>query len=398
MLLLKDLDLEGKTVFLRVDFNVFLDEEGQICDDTRIRAALPTLNYLLEQKTKVVMASHLGRPKGQFNSKLSMKPVAQRLAELITEDVILAPDVIGKDVDTLKENLRVRQFLVLENLRFYEGENNNDPEFAQNLAEGIDYFVNDAFGACHRAHASIVGIPLYVKKSAAGLLVTEELEYLNFALYSPQKPYTAIVGGAKVSDKIPILENLLNKSDNILIGGAMAYTFFAALGYDVGRSLVEEDKKDLALKILNKAKDNNTNFQLPLDHIVATEIALGKETKTVDDFPIPSDMMGLDIGPKTIQAYGAVIAQAKTIMWNGPMGVFEIEEFSQGTIKIAEAVADSSALSIIGGGDLVAAVTKAGVSDRISHISTGGGASLEYIANETLPGLEALSENNNDND
>lgn len=398
MLLLKDLDLEGKTVFLRVDFNVFLDEEGQIRDDTRIRAALPTLNYLLEQKTKVVMASHLGRPEGQFNSKLSMKPVAQRLAELITEDVILAPDVIGKDIDTLKENLRVRQVLVLENLRFYEGENNNDPEFAQNLAEGIDYFVNDAFGACHRAHASIVGIPLYVKKSAAGFLVTEELEYLNFALYSPQKPYTAIVGGSKVSDKIPILENLLNKSDNILIGGAMAYTFFAALGYDVGRSLVEEDKKDLALKILKKAKDNNTNFQLPLDHIVATEIAPGKETKTVDDFPIPSDMMGLDIGPKTIQAYGAVIAQAKTIMWNGPMGVFEIEEFSQGTMKIAEAVADSSALSIIGGGDLVAAVTKAGVSDRISHISTGGGASLEYIANETLPGLEALSENNNDND
>lgn len=398
MLQLKDLDLEGKTVFLRVDFNVFLDEEGQIRDDTRIRAALPTLNYLLEQKTKVITASHLGRPKGQFNPKLSMKSVAQRLAELITEDVVLAPDVIGKDVDTLKEDLRVRQVLVLENLRFYEGENNNDPEFAQNLAEGIDYFVNDAFGACHRAHASIVGIPLYVKKSAAGLLVIEELEYLNHALYSPQKPYTAIVGGAKVSDKIPILENLLNKSDNILIGGAMAYTFFAALGYDVGRSLVEEDKKDLALKILNKAKDNNTNFQLPLDHIVATEIALGKETKTVDDFPIPSDMMGLDIGPKTIQAYGAVIAQAKTIMWNGPMGVFEIEEFSQGTTKIAEAVADSSALSIIGGGDLVDAVTKAGVSDRISHISTGGGASLEYIANETLPGLEALSENNNDND
>ncbi|MEE9500964.1 MAG: phosphoglycerate kinase [Candidatus Aminicenantaceae bacterium] len=398
MLQLKDLDLEGKTVFLRVDFNVFLDEEGQIRDDTRIRAALPTLNYLLGQKTKVITASHLGRPKGQFNPKLSMKPLAQRLAELITEDVVLAPDVIGKDVDTLKEDLRVRQVLVLENLRFYEGENNNDPEFAQNLAEGIDYFVNDAFGACHRAHASIVGMPLYVKKSAAGLLVIEELEYLNHALYSPQKPYTAIVGGAKVSDKIPILENLLNKSDNILIGGAMAYTFFAALGYDVGRSLVEEDKKDLALKILNKAKDNNTNFQLPLDHIVATEIALGKETKTVDDFPIPSDMMGLDIGPKTIQAYGAVIALAKTILWNGPMGVFEIEEFSQGTTKIAEAVADSSALSIIGGGDLVDAVTKAGVSDRISHISTGGGASLEYIANETLPGLEALSENNNDND
>jgi len=398
MLQLKDLNLPRKTVFLRVDFNVPLDEGGQIRDDTRIRAALPTLNYLLEQKAKVVCASHLGRPKGQFDPKLSMKPIAQRLSQLITEDVVLAPDVFGDGVDRLKEGLKEKQVLVLENLRFYAGEKKNDPEFAQNLAKGIDYFVNDAFGACHRAHASIVGIPLYVKKSAAGLLVTEELEYLNHAVYSPQKPYTAILGGAKVSDKIPILENLLNKADNILIGGAMAYTFFAAQGYDVGRSLVEEEKKDLALQILKKAKDNNTNFQLPLDHIVATEIAPGKGTKTLDDFPIPSDMMGLDIGPKTIQAYAAVIALAKTILWNGPMGVFEIEEFSRGTIKIAEAVADSNALSIIGGGDSVAAVTKAGVSDRISHISTGGGASLEYIANETLPGIEALSENNNDND
>jgi phosphoglycerate kinase len=398
MLQLKDLNLREKTVFLRVDFNVPLDEDGKITDDTRIKAALPTLNYLIEQNAKVVCASHLGRPKGQRNPKLSMKPVAHRLSQLITEDVIFAPDVFGEDVDRLKEGLKERQILVLENLRFYAGEKQNDPEFAQNLAKGIDYFVNDAFGACHRAHASIVGIPLYVKKSAAGLLVTEELEYLNHVVYSPQKPYTAILGGAKVSDKIPILENLLDKADNILIGGAMAYTFFAALDYGVGRSLVEEEKRDLALQILKKSKEINTNFLLPLDHIVATEIAPGKETAILDDFPFPPDKMGLDIGPKTIQAYADVIALAKTILWNGPMGVFEIEEFSQGTIKIAEAVADSKALSIIGGGDSVAAVIKAGVSDRISHISTGGGASLEYIANETLPGIEALSEKNNDYD
>ncbi len=398
MLQLKDLYLNEKTVFLRVDFNVPLNNEGQITDDTRIRAALPTLSYLLEQNAKVICASHLGRPKGQFIPKLSMKPIAQRLSQLITEDVVLAPDVIGEEVDRLKESLKERQILLLENLRFYEGEKKNDPEFAQNLAKGIDYFVNDAFGACHRAHASIVGIPQYVKKSAGGLLVIEELEYLNHILYSPQKPYTAILGGAKVSDKIPILKNLLNKADHILIGGAMAYTFFAAMGYNVGRSLVEEDKKDLALQILENSKDKNTNVQLPLDHIIAAKIAAGEETKTIDDFPIPPNMMGLDIGPKTIQVYASVIAKAKTIMWNGPMGVFEIEEFSQGTFKIAEAVACSNAMSIIGGGDSVAAVAKAGVSDRISHISTGGGASLEYIANETLPGIEALSEKNNDND
>jgi phosphoglycerate kinase len=398
MLQLKDLYLNEKTVFLRVDFNVPFNEEGQISDDTRIRAALPTLSYLLEQKAKVVCASHLGRPKGQFNPKLSMKPVAERLSQLITEDVVIAPDVIGEDVDTLKKSLKKKQVLFLENLRFYKEEKTNDPEFAQNLAKGIDYFVNDAFGACHRAHASIVGIPQYVKKSASGLLVTEELEYLNRVVYSPQKPYTAILGGAKVSDKIPVLENLLNKADNVLIGGAMAYTFFAAMGYDVGRSLVEEDKKDLALQILENSKDKNMHVQLPRDHIVAAAVAAGKETKVLDDFPIPPSMMGLDIGPKTIQAYASVIAEAKTILWNGPMGVFEIEDFSRGTVEIAEAVANSNAMSIIGGGDLVAAVAKAGVSDRISHISTGGGASLEYIAYETLPGIEALSEKNNDND
>jgi phosphoglycerate kinase len=304
----------------------------------------------------------------------------------------LAPDVIGEDVEKKKENLKEQQVLVLENLRFYEGEKKNDPEFAQDLAKGIDYFVNDAFGACHRAHASIVGIPRYVKKSAPGFLVTEELEYLDRVVHSPEKPYTAILGGAKVSDKIPIMENLLKKADNILIGGAMAYTFFAALGYDVGRSLVEEEKKELAIQILKKSKENHTDLELPIDHVISAEISAGKKTKILENFPIPANMMGLDIGPKTIQAYADVIAQAQTILWNGPMGVFEIEEFSRGTIKIAEAVARSNAISIIGGGDSVAAVAKAGVSDRISHISTGGGASLEYIAKETLPGIEALSE------
>lgn len=392
MLLLKNLDLKGKTVFLRVDFNVPLDDSSKITDDTRIRAALPTLKYLIEQNAKIVCATHLGRPKGQFNAKLSMKPVARRLSQLITEDVFLAPDVIGDEVEKRKEILEARQVLILENLRFYEGEKKNDPEFARNLAKGIDYFVNDAFGACHRAHASIVGIPQYVKKSAAGFLVAEELKYLDRAVHSPEKPYTAILGGAKVSDKIPVMENLLNKADNILIGGAMAYTFFAAQGHDVGRSLVEEDKKDLAYRILKESKDYHTDLELPIDHIVAEEISAGKETKVLDDFPIPPDMMGLDIGPKTIQAYTHIIARARTIFWNGPMGVFEIEEFSRGTIEIAEAVARSNAMSIIGGGDSVAAVAKAGVSDRISHISTGGGASLEYIAKETLPGIEALTE------
>ena len=398
MLGLENLDLKGKTVFLRVDFNVPLSDSAQITDDTRIKAVLPTLNFLLEQNAKIVCASHLGRPKDRFDTKLSMKPVAHRLSQLITEDVVLAPDVIGHEVDRLKDSLKERQVLLLENLRFYNEEKKNDPEFAQNLAKGIDCYVNDAFGACHRAHASIVGIPKYVKKSAAGYLVTEELKYLERVVHSPQKPYTAILGGAKVSDKIPVLENLLNKADNILIGGAMAYTFFAASGYDVGRSLVEEDMKELAIQILKKSKHSHTDLKLPLDHIVATEVSAGIETKILGDFPIPPDMMALDIGPKTIQAYADVIALAKTILWNGPMGVFEIEEFSKGTKKVAEAVAGSNALSIVGGGDSVAAVAKAGVSDRISHISTGGGASLEYIAYETLPGIEALSEKIDDND
>ncbi len=392
MLSVKDLDLKGKKVFLRVDFNVPLDEGRNIRDDTRIKAALPTLNFLIDQGAVVVAASHLGRPKGQFKPEFSLKPVADRLSELISPEVIQAPDVIGDEVEEIKRKLGKEQVLLLENLRFYPGETDNDPDFAQQMAEGMDSYINDAFGACHRAHASIVGIPRYVKKSAAGFLVSKEVEYLTKAIHSPEKPYVAVLGGVKVSDKIPVIESLLNKADEILIGGAMAYTFFAAQGFDVGRSLVEEDKKDLAQSLMDKAESAGVSILLPEDHIAAPAADSDAEARTIDDFPIPSELMALDIGPKTTEKYEEVLAKAKTIFWNGPMGVFEIGQFSTGTVKIAKAVANADAVSIVGGGDSVAAVYKAGVSDRISHISTGGGASLEYIAKETLPGIEALEE------
>ncbi|UCE42173.1 MAG: phosphoglycerate kinase [Candidatus Aminicenantes bacterium] len=392
MLSVKDLDVQGKKIFLRVDFNVPLDKQRNIRDDTRIKAALPTLNHLLEHGAKVVMASHLGRPKGEFKPEFSTRPVADRLARLIPHEVLHAPDVVGDEVETMKAQLNEEQVLLLENLRFYPGEKGNDPEFAQQLAQGIDFYVNDAFGACHRAHASIVGIPAHVQSSAAGFLVGKEVEYLRKAVLSPQKPYVAILGGAKVSDKIPVVESLMYKADNILIGGAMAYTFFYAQGFDVGRSLVEEDKKELSLNLLDKAKSLGVNFSLPKDHIAAEAIDPDVEGRIIQEFPIPPSLMALDIGPQTIEKYRNVITKAKTIFWNGPMGVFEIDKFAKGTEEVAKAVADSDAVSIIGGGDSVAAVLKIGVSDKISHISTGGGASLEYIANETLPGLEALTE------
>jgi len=392
MLFLKDIDFKGKRVFLRVDFNVPQDEEGNIRDDTRIKAALPTINYLLKNKAKLIIASHLGRPKGKYDPKFSLKPVAKRLGELIKKEVILAPAVIGDEVLKLKKELKEGQALLLENLRFNAEEEANDSSFAQNLAQEVDYYVNDAFGSCHRAHASVVAITRYVKKSAAGFLLQKEVDYLSKAVHSPQKPYVAILGGVKVSDKIPIIENLLNKADSILIGGAMAYTFFKAQGLDVGRSLVEEDKIELALNLLKKADEKKVSFNLPSDHIAAAEKDPGAEVRTIESFPIPSNLMALDIGPKTVEKYSSIIAKAKTIFWNGPMGVFEVDKFAQGTIKIAKAVAKSGAISIVGGGDSVAAVYKAGVSRKISHISTGGGASLEFIANETLPGVEALAE------
>lgn len=387
-----DLDVKGKLVFLRVDFNVPLDASGAIRDDNRIKASLPTITWLLGHGARLVIASHLGRPKGKPDPKMSLAPAAKRLAEIVPSKVVMAPDVVGDEVSRLKSGLGEGEALLLENVRFYKEEEKNDPAFATRLAEGIDIFVNDAFGASHRAHASVVGIADHVPVKAAGFLMKKEVDYLKKAVHTPVKPYIAILGGAKVSDKIEIIESLLGKADPILIGGAMAYTFLKAQGLGVGRSLVEDDQLEMAMVILDKARQRAVGFHLPQDHLLARAAEAGAETKLVEALPFPEDLMGVDIGPKTVAAYAAVIAEAKTIFWNGPMGIFEIEEFAQGTIGIAKAVAASEAVSIVGGGDSAAAVKKAGVRDRISHISTGGGASLEYVAYETLPGITALEQ------
>jgi phosphoglycerate kinase len=385
-----DLDVKGKLVFLRVDFNVPLDDKGAIRDDTRIRASLPTIAWLLDHGARLVIASHLGRPKGKVDPAMSLRPAAVRLGELVPNKVIMAPDVVGDEVGRLKRALGEGEALLLENVRFYKEEEKNDPEFARKLAEGIDIFVNDAFGSSHRAHASVVGIADFVPLTAAGYLMKKEVDYLKKAIHTPVKPYVAILGGAKVSDKIEIIESLIGKADHILIGGAMAYTFLKAQGLGVGKSLVEDDQIEVALVILDKARANAVSLHLPQDHVLATAAEAGATTKIVESLPFPEDMMGVDIGPRTVDAYGAIIAEAKTIFWNGPMGIFEIDEFAKGTIGIAKAVAASGAISIVGGGDSIAAVKKAGVQDRISHLSTGGGASLEYVAYETLPGITAL--------
>ncbi|MFQ6081848.1 MAG: phosphoglycerate kinase [Candidatus Aminicenantia bacterium] len=388
----KNLDLKGKRIFLRVDFNVPLNENLQITDDTRIRAVLPTIGYLLNQDVRLIIASHLGRPKGKYKPELSLKPVQQKLSEILNQEVTLAPQVIGPEVERLKEDLKEKQILLLENLRFHPGETENDDQFARELAQGIDYYVNDAFGACHRAHASVVGITKFIQTCAAGFLVEKEIEYLGRALASPDRPFVAILGGAKVSDKIPVIENLLGKVDHLLIGGAMAYTFFKAKGKEVGKSLVEEDKIEIAKKIMAEAAEKKINFQLPVDSLVAERKESNVPVKIIKDEPFPESYIGLDIGPETIRQYSEIISQAKMIVWNGPMGVFEIEDFSRGTTAIARAVAESRAVSIVGGGDSVAAVYKAGVKNKITHISTGGGASLEFLAKGTLPGIEVLTE------
>jgi phosphoglycerate kinase len=392
MRFVEQLDVKGKRVFLRVDFNVPLTEQGEIRDDTRIRASLPTITYLLGHGAKLVIASHLGRPKGKVDPKMSLKPAAARLASLIPNKVTQAPEVVGTEVTRLKKELREGEVLLLENLRFTKAETDNDEAFAKQLAENIDVFVNDAFGSCHRAHASVVAIARFVKEKAAGYLLKKEVDYLRKAVHDPAKPYVAILGGAKVEDKIPVIENLLNKADDILIGGAMAYTFLKAQGKDVGKSLVEDDKLDIARTILKKASEKKVNFLLPLDHVLAAAVDAGAETEVVESPPFPADKMGVDIGPKTVAAYAKIIAGARTIVWNGPLGVFEIDKFAKGTIGIAAAIAASGAISIVGGGDSIAAVKKAGVTEKISHISTGGGASLEFLAYETLPGIDALED------
>ena len=391
MKFLQDIKVKGKAVFLRVDFNVPLDENLKIRDETRIQASLPTIKYLLENGARLVVTSHLGRPKGQFNPKMSLKPVAERLRELLTETtVIMAPDVIGPEVDQLKANLKEGELLLLENVRFYKEETDNDPGFSEKLAEGCQVFVNDAFGSCHRAHASVVGVAAYIPEKAAGFLLQKEVEHLSRITHNPEKLYVAILGGAKIEDKIPVLESLVNKADVMLIGGAMAYTFIKAQGRGVGKSLVEEDKLEIAASIMKKAEGKGVKFILPLDHVLTSTIDSQEIALVADSYPLPETLMAVDIGPKTIAEYEKYIKSARTIFWNGPLGVFEVKAFSKGTVEIARVVADSAAFSVVGGGDSIAAIHQAGVADRISHISTGGGASLEYIAYGTLPGIEAL--------
>lgn len=390
MKLIRDINFENKKVFLRVDFNVPLDETGAVKDDTRIRAALPTIRYLLDEGAMLVVASHLGRPKGKYDPKLSLKTVAQKFQELVGRPVMLAPDVVGPEVERLKSQLKRGDIILLENLRFHPGETANDEAFSRELASQIDVYVNDAFGASHRAHASVVGMVRFVPEKAAGFLMEKEVIYLRKAIEDPERPYVAILGGAKVSDKIPIIESLLDKADVVLIGGAMAYTFFKAIGMGVGRSLVEIDQLEKAQAILKKAQVKGVSFHLPVDHVVAPSLSPEAVPTIIESFPLPQEMIAADIGPKTITMFTSLINQAKTIFWNGPLGVFEIEAFSRGTIAIAKAIAASSATSIIGGGDSVSALKKAGVTSSITHVSTGGGASLEFIAYGTLPGIEAL--------
>jgi phosphoglycerate kinase len=383
---IRDLDLRAKRVFIRVDFNVPLAPGGQeITSDKRIRASLPTIKYALEQGARLVLASHLGRPKGKVNPEMSLRPVAVRLQELLGMPIVMAPDCIGPDVETLKGG--TQSVLLLENLRFHPQEEKNDASFAKELAQGIDYYVNDAFGTAHRAHASTVGIIQFVPKAAAGLLMEKELEYLTKVTQNPPLPCVGILGGAKVSDKIEVIQNLLKIVDRLLIGGAMAYTVLRAQGKPTGNSLVEADKTDLAKEILQTA---GAKLVLPADHVVTAEIKAGAPFDVVET--IPDGMIGVDIGPRTSEIYGAEIAKAKSVIWNGPMGVFEKPPFDAGTVAVAKAVAASGALSVVGGGDSEKAIKAAGVADKISHISTGGGASLEFLSGIELPGVAALTE------
>jgi phosphoglycerate kinase len=391
-----DLDLKGKRLFLRVDFNVPTSEDGTVSDDNRIRAALPTIRYAIEHGARVILASHLGRPKGKVVAKYSLGPAALRLSELLGKPVPLAPDSVGPEVASAVAALADGELLMLENLRFHAEEEKDDPDYARQLADLADLYVNDAFGTAHRAHASTEGITKFLPKSAAGLLMEKELHYLGHALENPEHPFIVILGGSKVSDKIGVIQNLLTRAEAILIGGAMAYTFLKSEGHEVGQSLVEDDKLDLARELSSKAMESGIGLWLPDDNMVVDKSVWDSNPGAASPHVAASGDMkpgeaGLDIGPATIEHYSREIGRAKTIVWNGPMGVFERPPFDRGTRAIAEAVASSGATTIVGGGDSVAAVTEAGVAGRITHISTGGGASLEFLAGERLPGVDALT-------
>ena len=387
----KDIDLKGKKVFVRCDFNVPMDKEQNITDNTRIKAAIPTIKYLLEQNCKIILASHLGRPKGEVKPEFSLKPVAKELSRLLDKEVIMANDVIGEDATSKAANLKEGEIMLLENVRFHREETDNDPEFAKKLASMAEIFVNDAFGAAHRAHASTAGIADYLP-AVSGFLIEKELTVLGNAINNPERPFMAILGGAKVSDKIGVIDSLLDKVDTLMIGGGMAYTFFKAQGYNVGNSLCEVDKVDLALEAMEKAKQKGVKLLLPVDTKVGKEFKPDTESKTVAWTEIPDDWEGFDIGEKTIAMFKEELKNAKTVIWNGPLGLFEFDQFAIGTNEIAKALSELDATTIIGGGDSGAAVEKAGLADKMTHISTGGGASLEFFEGKKLPGIECLQD------
>jgi phosphoglycerate kinase len=389
-LTIENLDIRKKRVFIRADFNVPLDDNLKITDDRRIRSTLPTINYAIDEGARVILSSHLGRPKGKADPRLSLAPVAKRLQRLLNKEVIFSPDCIGNQAEGLVSKMKDGDVLLLENLRYHPGEETNDEEFARALSRLADVYVNDAFGTAHRVHASIVGITRFLP-SAAGFLLKKEIEYLKGAIESPVRPFVAILGGAKVSGKIGVLENLVDKVDKVIIGGGMAYTFIKAMGFEIGNSLVEEDMLEMAQRIRKNLKGLGIKFYLPVDCVISQSIEPGSETKIVTTLEIPKGWRALDIGPASAKLFSEAIQDAKTILWNGPMGIFEIDAFSRGTFAIAHAVADAYALTIVGGGDTDLAVHRAGVSDVISFISTGGGASLQLLEGKELPGIAALT-------
>ncbi len=387
----EDIDVSGKRVLVRCDFNVPFDADGNITDPKRIDEALKTIRYLLDHKAKVILCSHLGRPKGEFNMKYSLAPVAAYLSKALGMEVKMAKDVVGESAKSLAASLKDGEAMMIENVRFHKEEEKNDPSFAKELASLADIYVNDAFGTAHRAHASTAGVADYLP-AVCGFLIQKEIKIMGGALTDPKRPFVAILGGAKVSDKIGVINNLLDKVDTLIIGGGMAYTFMNALGYSIGTSICEKDKVELAKEMMAKAKDKGVKFLIPVDNIVATEYKADAEHKTIDSDQIPDGWMGLDIGPKTRELFANAIKDAGTVVWNGPMGVSEWEAFAGGTVAVAQAVADSNAISIIGGGDSAAAVENLGFADKMTHISTGGGASLEFLEGRELPGIACLNE------